>query len=73
MEHHLKTIAVGIAKDILVEAHRLLFVTSEEIDLDTLDADALQPFHLTLTGNGRVHAVARGLWGIVPEAVAVIP
>ena len=73
VEDDLETIAVGIGEDILVEAHRLLLVASEEVDLDALDADALHPLHLAFAGNGGVHAVARTLRGIVPETVGVVP
>ena len=73
MEHYLQTIAVGIAEDVLVELHGLLFVTSKEVDLDAFDANGLHPFHLPFAGNGCVHAVARALGGIVPVAIAVIP
>ena len=73
MEHYLQTIAVGIAEDVLIEGHRLLFVTSEEVDLDAFDANGLHPFHLPFAGYGCVHAVARSLGGIVPVTVAIIP
>ena len=73
MEHHLQAIAVGIAEDVLVEAHHLLLVATEEVHFDALHANALHPFHFPFTGNGCVHAVTRTLRCIVGEAVAVVP
>ena len=73
MEDDLQAVAVGIGENVLVELHRLLLVSSKEVDLDTFDTDALHPLHLTFTGNGCVHAVSWALWGIIPETVGVIP
>ena len=73
MEHHLQTIAVGIGQDVFVELHRLLFVTAQEVDLDAGYALLLQPRHLAVAGQRGVHAVARGLRGIVGIAVRVVP
>ena len=73
VEHYLQSVAVGIAEDVLIEAHRLLFVAAKEVYLDALDSYRLQPCHLPFTCDGGVHAVARALRRIVGEAVAVIP
>ena len=73
VEDDLQPIAVGIAENILVEAHGLLLITTEEIDLDTFDAYRLHPLHLALTGNRSVHTVTRPLGRIVGKAVGVVP
>ena len=73
VEYHLQAVAVGVAQDVFVESHGLLLVASEEVDLDAHHADALEPFHLALAGNGRVHAIARTLRCVVAIAVGVVP
>ena len=73
MEHHLQTMTVGIAQDILIELHGLLLVATEEVNLDSLHTNALQPAHLLFAGNGGVHTVTWSLRGIVPETVTVVP
>ena len=66
-------VVFGVAEDVLVELHRLLFVTAEEVDLDAGDADALHPCHLVLAGDRVVHDTTWRLWSVVPVAVAVVP
>ena len=46
MEYHKDTVIVGIGEYVVVEAHCLLFVAAEEIDLYTADAVLLHPFHI---------------------------
>ena len=41
MEDNLNTVTVGIDHNVFVKLKRLLLVASEEIDLDTLDANLL--------------------------------
>ena len=59
VEDALQAEVVGIAEDILVELHRRLFVTSEEVDLDAEDACLLHPGHLLTTNTGTVHLAQR--------------
>ena len=73
VEDDLNTVVVGIGENAFVEAHGLLFVTTEEIDLNTSHTTVAQPFHLLLADNGIVHALAGILRGIVPTAVRVVP
>ena len=73
MEHHLKSITIGIAQNILVKLHGLLLVTSKEVNLDTLNTNALKPLHFLLASDRGVHAIAWGLGSIVPETITVIP
>ena len=73
VEDDLQPIAVGIAENILVEAHGLLLVTTEEIDLDAFDTYRLHPLHLAFTGNRSVHTVTRPLGRIVGKTIGVVP
>ena len=73
MEYHLQAIAVGIGKNIFVELQTLLLVTTQEVDLDTSNAQLLQPCHLAIARQGGIHAVLRRLRCIVGIAVTVIP
>ena len=73
MEDDLQAVAVGIEQDVLVELNGLLLVAAEEVDLDALHANLLQPGHLLVAGNGCRHAVARRLRGVVLVAVGVVP
>ena len=73
VEDNLQTVAVGIEEYVLIELHGLLLVTAEEVDLDALHANLLQPRHLLVAGNGCRHAVAWCLWGVVLVAVGVVP
>ena len=68
-----EVVVFGVAEDVLVELHRLLFVTAEEVYLDAGDSDALHPCHLMLAGDGVVHDAAWSLRCIVPIAIAVVP
>ena len=65
MEDDLQAVTVGIIQDVLVELHGRLFVTSEEIHLNALHADALQPRHLLLSCGCRAQTLAGRLRGIV--------
>ena len=73
MEDDLQAIVVGIAEDVLIELHRLLLVTSEEIHLDAAYADLLHPSHVALAGDGVVHHLARSLRRIILEAIRIVP
>ena len=73
MEHHLKSILIGIDEDVFVEFHHLLFVAAEEVNLYSCDIVVLHPFHLAMTSIGCIHTVARSLRSIVPVSVRAIP
>ena len=73
VENHLQTEVIGIGENILVELHHGLFVTAEEVHLDTEDAVLLHPGHLLTTRTALVHLVLRTLRSIVPGAIGVVP
>ena len=73
MEDNLYAIIVGIAEDVFIVLHGLLLVTTEEVHLDALHADALHPSHLLLASHDVVHTVAWSLWGIIGYAIGVVP
>ena len=73
MEDYLQTIIVGIAQDIFIEFHRLLFVTTEEVNFDSHYTYLLHPSHLLLAGDGIVHNLTWSLWSIILETIRIIP
>ena len=73
MEDNLNAIIVGIAEDVFILLHGMLLVATEEIYLDTLDADALHPGHLLLSCHDVIHNATRSLRCIVGHTIRVIP
>ena len=73
MEDNLNAIIIGIAEDVFILLHGMLLVTTEEIHLDTLDADALHPSHLLLSSNDVIHDATRSLRCIVCHTIGIIP
>ena len=73
MEDDHYSIVVSIGKDILVHLHRLLFVATYEIDLNTLYTSLFHPCHLLTTSYHAMHLATRSLHGVVPIAVGVVP
>ena len=73
VEDNHQTVVVGIAQNLLVQTQGLLLVTAEEVYLDTLHTQALQPAHLLLAGNGVIHPVDGTLLYIVPVTTGAIP
>ncbi len=73
VEDHLQPVVVGVAQYVLVELHDVLLVTPEEVYLYAFYSDRLHPSHLSLTGDGGVHAVARCQRSLVGCAIAVVP
>ena len=73
MENHLQTIFVCITQNVFIQPHRLLLVSTKEVNLYTLHADALHPCHIFLSGYRVVHDVAWSLRSIVLIAVAAVP
>ena len=73
MEYNGKSVVVGIAEYVLIEAHRLLLVAAEEVDFYSCNAYLLEPFHLTLAGYRVVHYSARTLWSVVLCTVGIVP
>ena len=62
-------VLVGVGKDVFVELHGLLLVASHEVNLQSLDASLLQPFHLLAALNDSVQFVFRSLRRVVPITV----
>ena len=50
-----------------------MLVGAQEVDLDTSDAQLLQPRHLTIASQCGIHAVLGCLWRVVGIAIAVVP
>ena len=73
MEDNLNAIIVGIAEDVFILLHGMLLVATEEIYLDTLDADTLHPGHLLLAGHDVIHDATRSLRCIVGHTIGIIP
>ena len=68
MEYHAYAVVVGIAEDVLVQAHCLLFVAAEEVHLDALYAYLLHPFHRLLALYRAAHHVDGALHYVVPPS-----
>lgn len=73
MKDHHQPMIIGIAQDFLIQAHRLLLVTSKEVHLYSFYAHTLHPAHFLLAGNGVVHFVDRTLLYVIPVAAGTIP
>ena len=73
VEDYLQSVAVGVDEDVLIEFHHLLLVAAKEVHLYSGNVVELHPCHLLIACIRCVHPSARSLWGIVPEAVGVVP
>ena len=73
MEDGKQAIIVSITENSLVKPHCLLFVTTEEVDLDTFYADLLHPAHIPFAGNRIAHHIDRTLHYIVPPSARAVP
>ena len=59
VENHKNPEVVGIGKDILIELHHVLLVTSKEVHLDAAYAHALHPRHFGTTFTALIHLALR--------------
>ena len=69
MEYDEKSVIIGIGENLLIEAHHLLLVTAEEVDLYAANAVVVHPLHLTATGDCVIHDATRSLRSVIPVAV----
>ena len=73
VEDYHQTMIVSITQDIFIQTHRLLFVSTKEINFDSFHSKTLQPFHFTFADNGIVHVIHWSLLNIIPIAGRAIP
>ena len=73
VENHHQPVIVRITQNIFIQPHCLLLVTAEEINLDSLHTETLQPFHFTFTDDCIIHPVHRSLFDVIPIAGRTVP
>lgn len=68
VKYYVNAVVGRIAQYVFVQAHCLLLIAAEEVNLDCFDAYVLEPFHLLLSYYRTVHKSGGSLYYVVPMA-----